>query len=81
MQIKRNPDHITTTGTKFWFKELMYWSSATGFRAIYLDKGYLRMHQGKNGLFKNNIQTIFRAWAIEEAERVMLDGPQETEKD
>lgn len=81
MQEKRQPDHITKAGSKFWFKELCYWSNTTGYKRIYADdNGKLRMHSGKTGLFKKDIQELFRQWAINEAESVMIDGQAQTEK-
>ena len=78
---KRPPDHITQTGSKFWFKELRYWSNTTGYKAIYADKnGLLRMHEGKKGIFKNDIQELFRKWAMNESEEILISGQEEEKK-
>lgn len=79
MQVKRPPDHIGNFGSKFWFKELMYWSNTTGYRNIFADsEGFLCMHTGKKGRFRKGIQDLFRQWAIKEAEEIMVDGQEKT---
>lgn len=82
MQVKRPPDHITPTGSKFWFRELLYWSNSTGFKTMYLDKdnNLLRLHQGKKGMFRVNVQQLFRDWATKESEEILIDGQEEEKK-
>jgi hypothetical protein len=78
MQEKRPPDYITQAGSRFWFKELRYWSNTTGYKAIYVDKnGLLRMYEGKKGVFKKDIQELFRKWAVKESEELLVGGSTE----
>ena len=78
MPPKRQPDYQTATGSRFWFKELLYWSNTTGYKTIYSDgEGDLRMHAGKRGKFKVEVQNRFRDWVVKESESILVDGQTE----